>query len=131
MDHWALMPDGLGFIQAAALPMAVVTAYSTLEIFGGTTGQVILIHGAGLTIGYAAVQIALLRGARVLATAGSTYAGDLAAMGATVTSYGQGMAERVLELAGGPGRPRPGHRTGRRLPCPTWSRSRAATPAAS
>ena len=102
MDHWALMPDGLGFIQAAALPMAVVTAYSTLEIFGGTTGQTILIHGAGSIIGYAAVQIALLRGARVLATAGTTYAGDLAAMGATVTSYGKGMAERVLELAGGP-----------------------------
>jgi NADPH:quinone reductase-like Zn-dependent oxidoreductase len=102
MDHWALIPDGLGFIQAAALPMAVVTAYSTLEIFGGTAGQAILIHGAGSIIGYAAVQIALLRGARVLATAGSTYAGDLAAMGATVTSYGKGMAERVLELSGGP-----------------------------
>jgi NADPH:quinone reductase-like Zn-dependent oxidoreductase len=102
MDHWALVPDGLGFIQAAALPMAVVTAYTTLEIFGGSTGQTILIHGAGSIIGYAAVQIALFRGARVLATAGSTYAGDLAAMGATVTSYGKGMAERVLELAGGP-----------------------------
>jgi NADPH:quinone reductase-like Zn-dependent oxidoreductase len=102
MDHWALVPDGLGLIQAAALPMAVVTAYSTLAVFGGTTGQTILIHGAGSIIGYAAVQIALLRGARVLATAGSTHAGDLAAMGATVTSYGEGMAERVLELAGGP-----------------------------
>jgi len=102
MNHWALVPDGLDLIQAAALPMAVVTAYSTLEIFGGTAGQTILIHGAGSTIGYAAVQIALLRGARVLATAGSTHAGDLAAMGATVTSYGKGMAERVLELAGGP-----------------------------
>jgi NADPH:quinone reductase-like Zn-dependent oxidoreductase len=102
LDHWALMPDGLGFIQAAALPMAIVTAYSTLEIFGATAGQAILIHGAGSIIGYAAVQIALLCGARVLATAGSTYAADLAAMGATVTSYGTGMAERVLGLAGGP-----------------------------
>jgi NADPH:quinone reductase-like Zn-dependent oxidoreductase len=96
------MPDGLGFIQAAALPMAIVTAYSTLEIFGGTAGQTVLIHGAGSIIRYAAVQIALLRGARVLATAGSTYAADLAAMGATVTSYGTGMTERVLGLAGGP-----------------------------
>jgi D-arabinose 1-dehydrogenase-like Zn-dependent alcohol dehydrogenase len=71
-------------------------------ILGVTTGQTILIHGAGSTFGYSAVQIALLRGARVLATAGSTYAGDLAVMGATVTSYGKGMAERVLEFAGGP-----------------------------
>ncbi len=102
MDHWALVPDGLDLIQAAALPMAVVTAYSTLEVFGGTTGQTILIHGAGSIIGYAAVQIALLRGARVFATAGNTYAGHLAAMGATVTGYGEGMTERVLGLAGGP-----------------------------
>ena len=102
LDHWALVPDGLDLIQAAALPMAVVTAYSTLEAFGARAGRSILIHGAGSIIGYAAVQIALLRGARVFATAGSTYAADLTALGATVTSYGEGMADRVLELAGGP-----------------------------
>jgi NADPH:quinone reductase-like Zn-dependent oxidoreductase len=102
LDHWALVPDGLDLVQAAALPMAVVTAYSTLQVFGGTTGQTILIHGAGSIIGYAAVQIALLRGARVFATAGRTYADDLGALGATVTGYGPGMTERVRELAGGP-----------------------------
>lgn len=102
LNHWARMPDGLGFIPAAALPMAVVTAYSTLEALGEMAGQTILVHGAGSTIGYAAVQIALRRGARVLATAGPTYAGDLAATGAMVTSYGEGIAGRVLELAGGP-----------------------------
>jgi NADPH:quinone reductase-like Zn-dependent oxidoreductase len=36
--------------------------------------KTILIHGAGTTIGFAAVQIALLRGMRVIATAGETYA---------------------------------------------------------
>ncbi len=39
MDHWALMPDKLGFIQAAALPMAIVTAYSTLGISAGPRGR--------------------------------------------------------------------------------------------
>jgi NADPH:quinone reductase-like Zn-dependent oxidoreductase len=102
LDHWALAPDGLGFTAAAALPMAVVTACSTLEVFGVTAGKTVLIHGAGSIIGYAAVQIALLRGAQVFATAGSTYAGELAALGAGVTGYGPGLAERVLELAGGP-----------------------------
>ena len=102
LSHWARMPDRLGFIPAAALPMAVVTAYSTLEVLGGTAGQTILIHGAGSMIGYAAVQIALRRGARVLATAGRTHAGHLAAIGATVTSYGEGMAGRVRRFAGGP-----------------------------
>lgn len=102
MNHWALVPDGLDLTHAAALPMAVATAYGTLGILGVTAGQTILIHGAGSTIGYAAVQIALLRGSRVYATAGSTYAAELAAIGATVTSYGEGMADRVRELAGGP-----------------------------
>lgn len=61
-----------------------------------------LVHGAGTTVGYAAVQIALGRGARVIATAGQTYADALRALGAQVTSYGDGMAERVTTLAGGP-----------------------------
>jgi NADPH:quinone reductase-like Zn-dependent oxidoreductase len=38
----------------------------------------------------------------VLTTAGDTYAGRLRALGATVTSYGDGLAGRVAEAAGGP-----------------------------
>jgi NADPH:quinone reductase-like Zn-dependent oxidoreductase len=38
----------------------------------------------------------------VIATAGQTYADALRAAGAEVTSYGDGMAERVRELAAGP-----------------------------
>ena len=102
LDHWALAPDGLDLVQAAALPMAVMTAANTLDVFGLTAGQSILIHGAGSTIGYAATQMALFRGARVYATAGETYADALTAMGAKVTSYGDGMVDRVRELAGGP-----------------------------
>jgi hypothetical protein len=48
------------------------------------------------------VQMGLLRGARVIATAGETYAERLRELGATVTSYGEGMVERVRDLAGGP-----------------------------
>jgi len=47
------------------------------------------------------VQIALLRGARVIATAGATFAERLRGLGAVVTPYGEGMVERVRELAGG------------------------------
>jgi NADPH:quinone reductase-like Zn-dependent oxidoreductase len=61
-----------------------------------------LVSGAGTTVGFAAVQMALLRGVRVIATAGDTYAGRLRALGATVTHYGDGLAGRVIEAAGGP-----------------------------
>jgi NADPH:quinone reductase-like Zn-dependent oxidoreductase len=73
-----------------------------VDSLGVRDGTTVLVHGAGTTVGYAAVQIAIQRGPRVIATAGETYADALRAIGAEVTSYGDGMAERVLTLAGGP-----------------------------
>ena len=102
MNHWTRLPTGLDPIQAAALPMAVETAYRSLEGLGVTAEHTLLVNGAGTTVGYAAVQIALIRGSRVLATAGDTYAERLRALGATVTSYGDGMVERVQKAADGP-----------------------------
>ena len=97
---WTPLPDGLDFVAAAALPMAVETAFRSLDSLGVKEGQTILIHGAGTTVGFAAVQIALLRGAHVIATAGETFAEKLRGLGATVTPYGEGMVERVLDIAG-------------------------------
>jgi NADPH:quinone reductase-like Zn-dependent oxidoreductase len=102
MDRWTGVPAGLDLVQAAALPLAVETAYRSVESLGVSAGHTLLVHGAGTMVGFAAVQIALLRGARVIATAGDTYAGRLRALGAAVTSYGDGMAGRVTEAAGGP-----------------------------
>jgi NADPH:quinone reductase-like Zn-dependent oxidoreductase len=101
LNYWAKLPSGLDFVQAAALPMAAETAYRSLDNLGVTAGHSILIHGAGTMVGFAAVQMALLRGARVTATAGSTFADRLRAFGATVTHYGDGMVDRVLQIVGG------------------------------
>lgn len=102
MNSWARVPEGLDLVQAAALPMAVETAHRSLASLRVTPDRTLLVHGAGTMVGFAAVQIGLILGARVFATAGETYAGRLRALGATVTSYGDGMAERVLAAAGGP-----------------------------
>jgi NADPH:quinone reductase-like Zn-dependent oxidoreductase len=102
MNRWVPVPAGLDLTQAAALPMALDTAYGHLTWLGLNPEKTILIHGAGSTIGYAAVQIALLRGMRVIATAGETYAQRLRDLGATVTSYGDGMGERVMAISNGP-----------------------------
>lgn len=82
--------------------MAVETAYRGLDLLGVRDGTTVLVHGAGTTVGYAAVQIAVQHGARVIATAGQTYADALRGIGAEVTSYGDGVADRVTALAGGP-----------------------------
>jgi NADPH:quinone reductase-like Zn-dependent oxidoreductase len=102
LDIWFPRPPGLDPVDAAALPMAVETAYRSLDDLGVGDGATVLVHGAGSTVGYAAVQIAIQRGARVIATAGQTYADALRALGADVTGYGDGMAERVRGIAGGP-----------------------------
>lgn len=102
LDTWFPRPPGLDPAHAAALPMAVGAAYAVLDALGLGADTTVLVHGAGTTTGYAATQIAIRRGARVLATAGPTYADALRAAGAEVTAYGDGMAERVTALAGGP-----------------------------
>ena len=102
MDHWFAVPAGLDLTQAAALPMALDTAYLHLTALGLTPGRTILINGAGGTIGFAAAQIALIRGMRVIATAGDTYAQRLRDLGAAVTGYGDGVVQRVKAISEGP-----------------------------
>ena len=102
LDSWYKVPDGMNPVDAAVLPMAVQTATWTLDALGLSSGDTLLVNGAGATVGFAATQIALRRGARVIATAGSSFAADLERFGAQVTPYGDGMAERVRRLAGGP-----------------------------
>jgi NADPH:quinone reductase-like Zn-dependent oxidoreductase len=81
--------------------MVVKTAAWTLDAMDLRSGMTLLVHGAGGMVGFAAVQIALRRGARVVATAGPALAPDLQGFGALVTRYGDGMEERVRALAGG------------------------------
>ena len=100
LSYWTHRPAGLDPVQAAALPLATETAFRNLELLQVSAGQTILIHGAGTAVGFAAVQMALLRGARVIATAGETFTERLRALGATVTSYGDGMVNRVLAITG-------------------------------
>lgn len=98
---WHPVPGGLSLEHAACLPMAVETATRSIDLLGLSRGQTIMINGGGTMTGFAAVQIALLRGAQVIASAGETFADRLRALGARVTPYGDGMVERVREIAGG------------------------------
>lgn len=96
--HWERLPEGLSHTAASALPMVVETAARYLAWSGLKDRQTILIHGAGTMVGFSAVQMALLQGARVIATAGPTFSDQLRAMGAFVTAHGDGMVERVKGL---------------------------------
>jgi NADPH:quinone reductase-like Zn-dependent oxidoreductase len=101
LNSWYRVPDGLGPVEAAVLPMVVQTATWTLDAMGIEPGKTLLVNGAGAMVGFAAVQIARRRGARVIATAGPALAVELTTFGAVVTPYGEGMADRVRDLASG------------------------------
>ncbi|WP_458085988.1 NADP-dependent oxidoreductase [Streptomyces malaysiensis] len=101
MAAWARIPEGVTAEQAAALPMAAETAWHALDDLGVQPGELLLVHGAGSTVGEAAVRLALHRGVQVIATAGPARAAALEEIGARVTGYGDGMADRVAALAGG------------------------------
>ena len=98
---WTPLPAGLDPVAAAALPMVVETAFRSVDQLGVTDGHTLVVHGAGTMVGFAAVQMARMGGARVVATAGGTFAERLRGFGASVTPYGEGMVERVRAIVGG------------------------------
>lgn len=68
-----IVPSILDDTQAAAVPIAYITAYEALIELGELRfGETVLIAGASSGVGVACVQIAKRRGARVLGTSGST-----------------------------------------------------------
>lgn len=95
LSVWTSVPEGLDLVEAAALPMVIETAYRCLGVLDVAAGSTLFIYGAGTMVGFAAVQMALMRGAEVIAAAGATFAGQIRALGAEVTLYGDGMVERV------------------------------------
>ncbi|MEU6348528.1 zinc-binding dehydrogenase [Streptomyces sp. NPDC047072] len=72
VDQVVALPDGIDLVQAAALPIAWLTAWYCLrELARVTKDDTVLVKAAASGVGTAAVQIAVEAGARVIALAGS------------------------------------------------------------
>ncbi|MBF4562438.1 NADP-dependent oxidoreductase [Microbacterium sp. VKM Ac-2870] len=97
----ARKPEGLSFEAAAALPLAGLTALQTLERAGVGEGQNVLIHGAAGGVGSFGVQLARLRGARVIGTASERNHEYLRGLGAEPVVYGDGLVEAARALVPG------------------------------
>jgi len=84
----ALKPQRLSMREAAALPLAVITAWEGLVDRAATrTGQKVLVHGGAGGVGHVAVQLAKALGAEVFATVRGGDADIVAAYGATPIDY--------------------------------------------
>jgi len=101
LSYYAPIPPSLDFAAAAALPSAVETAARALDQLGAGSGSTLLINGASGSVGSAAVQLAVARGARVIGTASPANHEYLRSLGAEPVAYGEGLAGRVRALAPG------------------------------
>lgn len=95
----ARKPAGLSFAEAAAVPLAGLTAYQALvHHLRIVAGEEVLIHAASGGVGSYAVQIARACGARVVGTASPRNHEYLRKLGAAPCAYGADLAARVRTL---------------------------------
>jgi NADPH:quinone reductase-like Zn-dependent oxidoreductase len=99
LSYYAPIPPSLDFPNAAALPAAVETATRALDQLEVGSGCTLLVNGASGSVGSAAVQLAVARGARVIGTASLANHDYLRSLGAEPVTYGEGLTERVRALA--------------------------------
>jgi acyl transferase domain-containing protein/NADPH:quinone reductase-like Zn-dependent oxidoreductase/SAM-dependent methyltransferase/acyl carrier protein len=108
-EAWAtrLIPQRMPFTEAAAVPLAFGTVYHALVRPARLQpGETVLVHGGADGVGIAALHYARLRGAHVIATAGTPVERDLLrAMGVehVLDSRSLRFAEQVGDLTGGRG----------------------------
>ncbi|MEU7066674.1 NADP-dependent oxidoreductase [Streptomyces sp. NPDC046161] len=95
----AAKPASLDWKQAAGLPLAGLTAYQLLTRLGTGKEDTVLVHGASGGVGSLGVQIARSLGARVIGTASPRNHDRLRELGCEPVAYGDGLADRVRELA--------------------------------
>ena len=84
---------------AGALPLAGLTAEQLLDATEVGEGDTVLVHAAAGGVGSFAVQLAALRGARVIGTASEGNHDYLRGLGAEPVTYGDALVEDVRALA--------------------------------
>jgi NADPH:quinone reductase-like Zn-dependent oxidoreductase len=99
LADYAPIPPSLDFAHAAALPVAIETATRCLDLLDVADGATLVVNGAAGAVGTAAVQLARLRGARVIGTASPNNHDYLRSLGVDPTTYGEGLVERVQAIA--------------------------------
>jgi NADPH:quinone reductase len=107
-ERWvSTSPTNYSMIEAAAAPLVLITAWGALFSKGQLqAGQTVLIHAGAGGVGHVAIQLAKIKGARVIATVSSAEKAAFAKrLGAdeTVIYHPNGFAEQVNQLTAGKG----------------------------
>jgi NADPH:quinone reductase-like Zn-dependent oxidoreductase len=102
LDSWAAKPPSIDWAVAAAAGVAGETAERGLRLLDVKAGDTVFVDGGAGGVGAAAVQMAIARGATVIASASQANHDYLREIGATPVLYGQGVVTRVRAAASGP-----------------------------
>jgi NADPH:quinone reductase-like Zn-dependent oxidoreductase len=102
LDSWAVKPPSIDWAVAAAAGVAGETGERGLRLLDVNAGDTLFVDGGAGGVGAATVQMALARGAKVIASSSEANHDYLREIGATPVGYGEGVAERVRAAAGGP-----------------------------
>lgn len=99
------LPSNIDFAAGACLGIPALTALHAVSLHGDIAGKTLLITGAAAAVGYYAVQIAKLRGARVIGTVSPVRQSHARAAGVDelIDYRHEDVAERVKALTGGKG----------------------------
>jgi NADPH:quinone reductase-like Zn-dependent oxidoreductase len=101
LNSWAAKPSSVDWAVAAAAGVAGETSERGLRLLGVKAGQTIFIDGGAGGVGAVAVQMAIARGARVIASGSESNHDYLREIGAIPVLYGDGVGDRVRAAAGG------------------------------
>ena len=103
----AAKPESLGYLQAAAAPLVLITAWEAwFDRAGLQSGQKVFVHAGAGGVGHVAIQLAKIAGCEVATTIGSDSNADFVrGLGADkVIAYKQtDVAEALLEWTNGKG----------------------------
>ena len=100
LDSWAAKPPSIDWAVAAGAGVAGETSERGLRLLGVEAGDTIFVDGGAGGVGSVAVQMAIARGARVIASASQANQDYLREIRAIPVLYGEGVAVRVLAAAG-------------------------------
>lgn len=92
-------PLGLDWDTAAVSVSSGATATSAIQAVAPYAGETVVVAGAAGGTGVVAVQLAVQKGARVVATASEHNHEFLRRLGAAPVAYGEGLEERILALS--------------------------------
>ena len=101
LNAWAVKPSSIDWAVAAAAGVAGETSERGLRLLGVKAGETIFIDGGAGGVGAVAVQMAVARGARVIASSSEANHDYLREIGAIPVLYGEGVGDRVRAAAGG------------------------------